>query len=62
MQDIGVQYHIRCKEGDVGRYVVLPGDPGRGESIAALFDPPHHVGMKRGGGPVEKEQVHLIWL
>lgn len=28
MQDIGKQFHIRCVEGDVGRYVFLPGDPG----------------------------------
>lgn len=32
------QYHIKCREGDVGRYVILPGDPGRCESIASLFD------------------------
>ena len=47
MQDIGMQYHIHCKEGDVGRYVFLPGDPGRCEAIAALFDDPVHVGMNR---------------
>ena len=47
MQDIGMQFHIRCKEGDVGRYVFLPGDPGRCESIAAHFDNPVHVGMNR---------------
>ena len=28
MQDIGKQFHIRCVQGDVGRYVFLPGDPG----------------------------------
>ena len=47
MQDIGEQFHIRCKEGDVGRYVFLPGDPGRCEAIAAHFDNPVHVGMNR---------------
>ena len=47
MQDIGVQYHIRCKEGDVGRYCFLPGDPGRCEAIAQHFDNPVHVGMNR---------------
>ena len=47
MQDIGVQYHIRCKEGDVGRYCFLPGDPGRCEVIAQHFDNPVHVGMNR---------------
>ena len=47
MQDIGTQFHIRCKEGDVGRYVFLPGDPGRCESIAKYFDNPVHIGMNR---------------
>ena len=47
MQDIGEQFHIRCKPGDVGRYVFLPGDPGRCEAIASHFDNPVHVGMNR---------------
>ncbi len=34
----GVQYHIGLKKGDVGRYVLLPGDPGRCEKIAAYLD------------------------
>ena len=42
-----MQFHIRCVEGDVGRYVFLPGDPGRCESIAAHFDNPVHIGMNR---------------
>lgn len=32
------QYHIGLKKGDVGRYVILPGDPGRCEKIASRFD------------------------
>ena len=47
MQDIGMQFHIRCREEDVGRYVFLPGDPGRCEAIAQHFDNPVHVGMNR---------------
>ena len=47
MQDIGMQFHIHCKQGDVGRYCFLPGDPGRCESIAAHFDNPVHIGMNR---------------
>ena len=47
MQSIGKQFHIHCVEGDVGRYVFLPGDPGRCESIAAHFDDPVHIGMNR---------------
>ena len=47
MQDIGMQFHIHCKEGDVGRYCFLPGDPGRCEAIARHFDDPVHIGMNR---------------
>ena len=47
MQDIGMQYHIHCKAGDVGRYCFLPGDPGRCASIADLFENPVHIGMNR---------------
>lgn len=32
------QYHIQVGEGDVGRYVILPGDPKRCEKIAQYFD------------------------
>ena len=41
------QFHIRCKPGDVGGYCILPGDPGRCEKIAALFDDPAHVMTNR---------------
>ena len=41
------EYHIGLKNGDVGRYVILPGDPGRCEKIAAYFDNPHFVGSNR---------------
>lgn len=47
MQDIGMQFHIRCKEGDVGKYCFLPGDPGRCEAIASHFENPVHIGMNR---------------
>ena len=47
MQATEKQYHIQCVEGDVGRYVFLPGDPGRCESIASHFDNPVHIGMNR---------------
>ena len=32
------QYHIQVGEGDVGRYVILPGDPKRCEKIARYFE------------------------
>ena len=34
----GKQYHTNVGPGDVGRYVILPGDPKRCEKIAAYFD------------------------
>ena len=34
----GKSYHIACTEGSVGKYVILPGDPGRCEKIAKYFD------------------------
>ena len=27
-------YHIQCAKGDVGRYVLLPGDPFRTDSVS----------------------------
>ena len=30
----GEQYHIGLKDGDPGKYVILPGDPKRCEKIA----------------------------
>lgn len=41
------QFHIRCKPGDVGGYCLLPGDPGRCESIAKWFDGAVHVVSNR---------------
>ncbi len=32
------QYHIQVGEGDIGKYVILPGDPKRCAKIAAYFD------------------------
>lgn len=36
--DAGEQYHIKLKPGDVGEYVIVPGDPKRSEKIAKYFD------------------------
>lgn len=36
-------HHIKCKPGELGRYVILPGDPGRVEKIAAYLDNPYHL-------------------
>ena len=36
--EVGLQYHLQIRPGDVGRYVLLPGDPKRCEKIAKHFD------------------------
>ena len=33
-----IEYHVQLKKGDVGEYVILPGDPGRCEKIAKHFE------------------------
>ncbi len=43
----GTQYHIGLKSGDVGDYVILPGDPKRCEKIAKYFDDAKLVADKR---------------
>ena len=43
----GRAYHIRCRPGDVGRYVLLPGDPGRVPQIAAWLDDAREVARNR---------------
>lgn len=47
MHDLPKEYHIACAKGDVGRYCILPGDPGRVPAIAALFDDAHKVAQNR---------------
>jgi uridine phosphorylase len=42
-----VMFHLKLKKGDVGRYVLLPGDPGRCEVIANHFDNPKLMAYNR---------------
>ena len=43
----GKQMHIQIKKGDIGRYVILPGDPARCEKIARYFDEPQQLAQNR---------------
>lgn len=43
----GYEYHIGTKKGDVGKYVIMPGDPKRCEKIAQHFDNPRLVADSR---------------
>lgn len=47
VMDEGLQYHIRCKKGDIARYVLLPGDPDRVDSIAAEWSESRKVANYR---------------
>ena len=42
-----ILYHINVGKGDIGKYCILPGDPGRCEKIAAYFDNPRHISLNR---------------
>jgi uridine phosphorylase len=46
-EDAGRQYHIQVAKGEVGRYVILPGDPKRCKKIAQYFDDPVFVADNR---------------
>lgn len=39
-EDASRQYHIQVTKGEVGRYVIMPGDPKRCVKIAQYFDDP----------------------
>ena len=41
------EYHVGFDSSDVGRYVILPGDPGRCGMIAAHLDNPRKIAQKR---------------
>ena len=47
MQELAKQFHIACALGDIGRYCILPGDPGRVPAIAALFDDAKQIAYNR---------------
>jgi len=57
------QYHICCKKGDIGRYVLLPGDPFRTDIIAKHFDHPllvaHNREHKTWTGTLNGEKVSV---
>lgn len=43
----GKQYHVQLREGDVGKYVILPGDPKRCKKIAEYFEQPTLIADSR---------------
>jgi len=59
-----LMHHIQCKKGDVGRYVLLPGDPGRVKKIAAYLNDAKYVTTNREyeiwTGYLEGEKVSVM--
>lgn len=59
-----LMHHIKCKNGDIGKYVLLPGDPGRVAKIAAYLDDAKHVQTNREyevwTGYLEGEKVSVM--
>lgn len=45
--EVTKQYHIECAPGEVGRYVLLPGDPGRVPLIASYLNNAQKVAQHR---------------
>ena len=56
-------YHIQVAPGEVGKYVILPGDPGRCEKIAKYFQDPVRIADNREfvtyTGTLEGEKVSV---
>ena len=63
LNDNGKQYHICCGKGDIGKYVILPGDPFRTDLIAKYFDDPvlvaHNREHKTWTGTLNGEKVSV---
>ena len=42
-----LQYHIQCRQGDINKFVLLPGDPERVDTIAAAWDEAKFIASNR---------------
>lgn len=47
LEETGLEYHIRTNSENVGKYVIMPGDPKRSEKIAGYFENPVLVADNR---------------
>ncbi|MDO4198083.1 MAG: nucleoside phosphorylase [Erysipelotrichaceae bacterium] len=59
-----VMHHLKMSKGQIGKYVILPGDPGRVEKIAQYLDNPYYVMTNREyttwNGTIEGETVTVM--
>lgn len=42
-----IMFHLKCRAEDIGKYVLLPGDPGRADFIAGYLDNSRLIGRNR---------------
>lgn len=58
------QFHLQITQDDIGKYVILPGDPGRVPKIAARFDGAQQVAQNREyniyTGTLDGERVSAV--
>ena len=54
--EVGLQYHLQIRPGDVGKYVILPGDPKRCEKIAKHFEDAKLVADSRYRWPIGNDR------
>lgn len=58
------QFHLQITQDDIGKYVILPGDPGRVPKIAACFDGAQQVAQNREyniyTGTLDGERVSAV--
>lgn len=45
--EVGLQYHLQIRKGEIGRYVILPGDPKRCQKIAQYLERPKMIADNR---------------
>jgi uridine phosphorylase len=63
-QGSGRQYHTQLAADDIGKYIILTGDPGRVEQVAACLDDAHFVASNREyttwTGFIDSEKVSVV--
>lgn len=62
--DKDIRFHLRVRNGDVGKYVILPGDPGRVPLIAEYLDNAEQIACNREfntyTGYLDGEKVSVV--
>ena len=58
----GKLYHIQVAPGEVGKYVILPGDPKRCKAIAKYFDDPAFLSHKAMLERDFRRRAQSVWF